>query len=128
MLVLAALLAVLGAVLPWADTLGVQIAGTVGGGRFVIACAVVIAVCGLVIGVGQGQVWAGAISLAMGSIISLVGLVNAASLDTLFTSQDMSLFSPAAIGGGLWLTIGSSLLILALSGIAIVRRRPPPVH
>lgn len=126
LLVLAALLSVLGAVMPWADTLGVRVAGTVGGGRFVIACAAVVAVCGLVIGLGRGQVWAAGVSLAMGSVIGLIGLVNAATLDVLLNSQDLPTFTSTSIGDGLWLTIGAALLTIGLSAAAVVRRRPQP--
>lgn len=125
LLILAALLAVLGAVLPWASTFGLDVPGTDGGGRVVIACAVVVVVCGLVIGLGRGQLWASASALAVGMLIGLIGLLNVAALGNLVIGANLPPLAPVTVGSGLWVTIASALLITGLSAIAVVTRRPP---
>jgi hypothetical protein len=131
LLIVAAVLTALGAVLPWASFFGLAITGTAAGdGDYAIAAAVLVAVCGLVIGVGQGRLWTSACSLVAGLLICLIAIVDVVDVNHFATSRDLPPdLVDVSVGSGLWLTLVAGLLVTGLSAVAVVYRAvltPPP--
>lgn len=119
----AALLAVLGGVLPWATVFGVSVYSAGGDGGLVIGCALVAGACGIAIGLGHGRLWASITATVFGLLIGLIGLIDTVNVNSIASRADIPP-GIASVGAGLWLTIVAGLLITGLGAVAIVRRRP----
>ncbi|HZY75680.1 MAG TPA: hypothetical protein VFE40_05115 [Jatrophihabitantaceae bacterium] len=119
----AALLAVLGGVLPWATVFGVSVYSSGGDGALVIGCAVIAGACGIAIGLARGRLWASITVTVFGLLIGLIGLVDTVNVNAIASNADVPP-GIASVGAGLWLTIVAGLLITGLGAVAIVRRRP----
>lgn len=122
-------LAVLAATMPWATVgafgFSLSISGTDGDGVLCIVCAVVVAIAGAFIGVGQGRLWASITACVFATFVLLIGLVDMADLARL-TNSDALLAGSASIGVGLVLTVVSGGLLLIASIAAIVKRSVRP--
>jgi hypothetical protein len=125
LLLAAAALAAVAAVLPWATVFTRSFPGTDGDGVLVILCAIVLAACALVIGLGYGRLWASITACVFAVFITLIGLVDLANVSNVVRSIDAGFLSGSvSVGAGLWLTTAVGMVAMGLSITAIVRRRP----
>lgn len=111
--------------LPWAVFFGLSVDGTKGDGTLTVLCAVIISAVGLIIGLGQGLLWAPVTALACAALVTITALIDIGSV-TRFVPASADGFSPDAVtvGPGLWLTLIGGLLGIVVAAIAAVRRRP----
>jgi hypothetical protein len=124
LLLAAAALAAVAAVLPWATVFTRSFPGTDGDGVLVILCAIVLATCALVIGLGHGRLWASITPCVFAVFITLIGLVDLANVSNVVRSIDAGFLSGSvSVGAGLWLTTAVGMVAMGLSITAIVRRR-----
>lgn len=119
-----AVLAVLGAALPWATVFGEAIVGTSGDGQLVIGCAVAVGACAMVIGAGHGRLWAALVALGFALLIVLIATADIANVTSVVTDDDVALQGVVDVGGGLWLTLVAGVGAALLSVVALIRREP----
>jgi hypothetical protein len=110
--------------LPWAVFFGVSVDGTKGDGTLTALCAIVISATGLIIGLGQGLVWAPITSCVCATLVTITALVDIGNVNR-FVGNTADSFSVDAVtvGPGLWLTLIGGLLGIGASAVAMVRRR-----
>ncbi|HEV7192800.1 MAG TPA: hypothetical protein VGN35_06275 [Jatrophihabitantaceae bacterium] len=110
--------------LPWAVFFGVSINGTNGDGTLTVLCAVIISAVGLIIGLGQGLLWAPLTAMACAGLVTMTALVDIGSVDR-FVPQAADTFSTDAVtvGPGLWLTLIGGVLGIGVAAFATLRRR-----
>ncbi|MCU1658250.1 MAG: hypothetical protein JWO57_2906, partial [Pseudonocardiales bacterium] len=118
LLLFTAMLTIVAALLPWATAFTISISGTTGDGNLTIFCAIVIAVAGLVIGLGEGRLWAAIVALIFSLFVLLIGFVDAADISRILNRYG----GVGSIGAGLWLTVLAGALGVVLSIVAIARR------
>jgi hypothetical protein len=111
--------------LPWAVLFGVSVNGTGGDGTLTVLCAVIISSTGLIIGLGQGLLWAPIAACGCAVLVSLTALADIGNIGR-FVDTSGGNFDAGAItvGPGLWLTLIAGILGIAVSVVAMVRRRP----
>lgn len=125
LLLVAAAVAAIAAVLPWATVFAQSFPGTDGDGVLVIICAIVLATCAVVIGLHNGRLWASITACVLSVLITLIGLIDLADVSNVVRSVEHGFLSGSvSVGAGLWLTVVSGLAAVGLSVAAIVRRRP----
>ena len=105
------------AALPWARVLGISVAGTRGDGEITIFCAAVLAVLGILIGLGQGRLWVLITACVFAAFVTLVGLADIGNVSRIANDANRTVFGKDAVsvGAGLWLTLVAGLAALALS-------------
>lgn len=118
-------LTAIASLLPWAVFFGLSVDGTKGDGTVTVLCAVVICAIGLIVGLGHGLMWAPITSLGVAGLITITALADIENVTRLVDSSPDS-FSPDAVtvGPGLWLTLIAGVAGIAVSGMAMLWRRP----
>lgn len=125
LLLAAAVLAAAAAALPWATVFARSFPGTDGDGVLVILCAIVLAGCALVIGLGYGRLWASITACVFAGFIALIGIVDLANVSNIVRSVDVGFMSGSvSVGAGLWLTTAIGIVAVGISITAVARRRP----
>lgn len=118
------ILTAVASLLPWAVFFGISIDGTKGDGTLTVLCAVIISAVGLIIGLGQGLLWAPITALAVAGLVTITALADIENVTRLVDSSPDA-FDPGAVtvGPGLWLTLIAGLLGIGVSAVALLRRR-----
>lgn len=115
-----ALLVAVGSFLPWANVLlAGPVYGIDGDGVITLGVAVLVALLGLVAGLGKGRVWMFAVTLFLGLIVTAIGACDLSNISAFVSGQSM-----ADLGPGLPVIIVGGLVVLgaAVFGIAKGRR------
>lgn len=117
------ILTAIASLLPWAVYFGVSVAGTRGDGTVTVLCSVIISAIGLIIGLGQGSVWAPVTALIAAALVTITALADIQNVGR-FVPSDSDVFTPDAVtvGPGLWLTLIGGLLGIGVTAIALLRR------
>lgn len=121
LVVLGALISI-AALLPWASAVGVTISGTNGDGKITLVCGLVVAVLGVIIGLGHGVLWTSITALTFSVIAGLIGLVDVVHGVHVVGEFD----GLVVIEDGLWITLVAGLLSVGMSIVALVRRGAAP--
>lgn len=118
------ILTAVASLLPWAVFFGLSVDGTKGDGTLTVLCAVIISAVGLIIGLGQGLMWAPITALGVAGLVTITALADIENVTRLVDSSPDS-FTPDAVtvGPGLWLTLIAGVLGIAVSGLAMLWRR-----
>jgi len=131
----AALLAVIGSFLPWAEALGglVQKNGTEGDGAITLILALIGGGLSLAVALGRRRrtaIWTGLGVFACGSLIAAVAAYDLADLNHIIeeTSREENLFDPGlSAGTGLYLTLVAGIAMALISIVAVLTARDKSV-
>jgi hypothetical protein len=112
-LAVAGVVAIVGSVTPWSQApFGISVNGLDGDGQITLACAILAAGMGVLIGLRRGWLWT-----------PLVGAA-AAALSTLVAAIDLgNMHGGIHAAYGIWLVLVGSVLAVASGIVALVRRR-----
>jgi hypothetical protein len=130
LLVGVAALTMIAAALPWATVLTISVAGTAADGRLTIGCGVILAGLGVLIGVGRGALWVSITACVIGTVVTLIALADVGSVSSIARHGTAAFLADedVSVGGGLWLTVLAGFAALALSIVAMARRRVRPAQ
>lgn len=112
----------LGSFLPWASVQLVgPIYGTDGDGVITLGVAVLVAVLGLLAGLGKGRAWMFAAAIFLGLIAAGIGAYDLSNISSFVSGESM-----ASLGAGLPIIIAGALIVLGGSFFGLVRGRRRP--
>lgn len=124
LLLAVAAIGVIGSVTPWVsiDVISKDVNGTAGDGKLTIFCCLVVAVTGLVIGIGQGRLWASIVALVFSAFTMLIGFIDLGSISQVYGPAKDLPGDAFSTGYGLWLVIVSGVVGVIASIMAMVMR------
>lgn len=131
-LLVAALAAVIGALLPWAELsvpfgrgLSVQVNGTEGDGRITLALGIVVALAAVLAFLRHYlATWAAIIALFASALLITIAIVDI--VDVKRAAGDIRLvFVEVEVGSGLWLTLAAGVAGVCGAVVLLARRRRP---
>jgi hypothetical protein len=111
------------AFMPWAQVFGISIDGTDGNGdgNVTLFLGIVIAVMGVIVACSQGRLWTSVVACVAASLVLVTAFSDLTNVSGMADDGGLDPDS-VSIGGGLWVTLLAGLLALAFSIIGIARR------
>jgi hypothetical protein len=118
-------LMLVGSVSPWAtvDILGgIAVNGTDGDGVFTLVFAIVIAMMGVLIGVGNGRLWTSVVALIFAGLAAFTAVVDIGNISSVYDGHADVSSDAISVGFGLWLVAVAAGIGVVFSVLAMVRR------
>lgn len=125
LLLAAAVVGMAGSLSPWAyvDDLHLTLWGGDRDGVISVVCAGIVGVMGLLIGLRQGRLWTPIVAVVFAVFTLLIGLIDLVDVSTLYEGRGDVPQDFVTTAFGLYLVVAGGGLTIALSIVALVRRR-----
>jgi hypothetical protein len=118
-------LMLVGSVSPWATVQifgGIAVNGTDGDGVLTLVFAIVIAMMGVLIGVGHGRLWTSIVALIFAGLAALTAVVDIVDISRVYDGNAHVGSDAISVGFGLWLVAVAAGIGVVFSVLAMVRR------